>query len=89
MGTAFWIKIGLEIFFRWLAKQKHIEDQPHLKNNVLVNNLIAASSVDDLMNIATDETTEEAVAEILTEAAEVPVGKFMDRIARKFIGGMK
>jgi hypothetical protein len=79
MSTAFWIKIGLDIFFRWLAKQK----QDDGKNSVLVNNLIGAQSIDDLMNIATDETTEEAVAEILVEAAEVPVGRFLDRVVRK------
>ena len=69
MGKEFWIKIGLEIFFRWLNKKKNSPN-----GNPLINNLIAAKSVDDLMNIATDATTENVIMEIMTEVAEEPAG---------------
>ena len=73
MWKAMLIKIGLQIFFEWLGKQEG-------RDSILVNNLINAHDINDLKNIVTDAGTEEAVAEMVTQAARKPIGNILDNV---------
>ena len=77
MTTSIWIKIGLWLISKWLMKQKQKEDIQH--NSPLVWNLLHANSVDSLLDIVTDETTEEAVLEILSDAKRVNIGDVVEK----------
>ena len=70
MGKAFWIRLILMLIAEWLKEQSV---DTNTAQGILVNNLIEATSVEDLRNIAEDDTTVKAVEEIAVEVAKQPL----------------
>lgn len=78
MSTRIWIKIGLWLVSKWLSRQNDIEN--NCDKHPLIQNLIGANSTFDFLNIVTDETTEEAVLEILSDAKNVNIGEVINKV---------
>jgi len=70
MSTAFWVKIGLALFAKWLAKQKDSD----LQASPLVSGLLRAESVEDLGKLIVSKEVEKDVELIVTQVAEEPAG---------------
>lgn len=78
MSTALWIKLGLWLFSKWLMKQN--EKDEFKDRHPLVQNLLTSRTSEDLLNIVTDDTTEEAVLEIIADAKGVKIGDVVEKM---------
>lgn len=80
MGKAFWIKIAIRLFVKWLDNREVSGTKRTVggTSNIMVNELLKAQSLDDLKKIAESETTPQAIESIVTEIAEEPVGGVLD-----------
>lgn len=75
MGKAFWIKIAIRLFVKWLEKR-----ETEGTSNIVINEVLKAESIGDLKKIANSDLTEEAIESIVTECAEEPVGNILGAV---------
>ena len=72
------IKIGIQIFLNWLRKEQ--KDTPDNPTSQLVIGLLNADTVDDIIDVIEDKTTEVAIAQIVADAAKEPAGNLFGAV---------
>ncbi len=68
------IRIGIALVLKWLAKKDN--------TNPVVKGLLDANSTEAIADVLKSKGMEDAVVEIVTEAAAEPVGNILSKIFR-------